>query len=165
MQNTSLVQRRDQRLQVVQREIRLRRLNSSDVIFRDVQRTLGPVVAHVQRATIYSEIRAELSHRSLVNLMTIERATNGLRNAMRHRLALCLLREEGLALTQNLFGVFALSEIARDSLHANRFAVTEDQPCADFETNTTSIFSDDVDLVNSRYFLAGFVSDHFAREI
>jgi len=88
---------------MIQREIRLRRLNSSDVIFRDVQRTLRAVVAHVQRTTIHSKIRAQLSHRSLVNLMTIQRATNGLRNAMRHRLALRLLREEGLTLTQYLF--------------------------------------------------------------
>src|SRR5262249_5117049 len=73
--------------------------------------------------------------------------------------------EEGLALTQNLFRMFTLCEIARDALYANRFAVAEDQPRADFETNTTTILRDDVDLVNGRYFLAGLVRNHFAREI
>src|ERR1044072_620703 len=165
MQNTSLVQRRDQRLEVVQREIRLGRLDSPDVIFRDVQRTLRAVVTHVQRTTIHGEIRTQISNCGLVDLVTIERATNRLRNAMRHRLTLRLLRKKGLALTQYLFGIFTLSEIARDSLHANRFSLAEDQPRADFETNATTILRNDVDLVNSRNFLAGLVSDHLAREI
>src|SRR4029079_2055778 len=134
------------------------------MIFRDVQRRFRPAAAHVQRTTINGEVRTQLSHRSLVNLVTIERAANRLRDAMRHRLTLCLLREESLALAQYLFRVFALGEVARDSLHANWFAVAEDQPRADFETNTTSILRDDVDLINGRNFLTCFVSDHLARE-
>src|SRR6185369_14733841 len=116
-----------------------------------VQRTLRAIVAHVQRTTIDSEIRTQLSHCRLVDLMTVERATNRLRNAMRHRFALRLLREKSLALPQNLFRMFTLREVARDALHANRFAVAEDQPRADFETNTMTIIRVDVDLVNSRY--------------
>src|SRR6185369_17357145 len=143
--------------QMVQREVGFGGINPADVIFRDVQRTLRAVIAHIQGTTIHGEIRAQLSHRRLINLMTIERATNRLRNAMRHRLALRLLREESLALTQYLFGMFPLGKIARDSLHANRFAIAEDQSRTDFETNTTTILGDDVDLVNSRHFLAGLV--------
>src|SRR5215813_11141416 len=84
---------------------------------------------------------------------------------MRHRLALCLLRKKSLALAQYFFRMFTLGEVARDSLHANRFTVAEDQSRTDFETNTTAILGDDFELVNSRYFLAGLVSNHFAREI
>ncbi len=61
--------------------------------------------------------------------------------------------------------MFALSQIARDSLDTHGFSIAEDQPCADFQTHTTPILRDDVDLINGRYFLAGLVSNHFAREI
>src|SRR5215470_18820408 len=114
-------------------EIRCSRLYANCVILSHIRRTPRAVVSHKERTTIDVEIRTQLFNRSLINLMTIQRAANGLRNAMSHGLALGLLGQECLTLPQRLFRMLALGEVAADSLHADRFAIAEDQARADFE--------------------------------
>ena len=50
-------------------------------------------------------------------------------------------------------------QVACDALHAYGFAVTKDQPRADFQPDATSLLRDDIDLVNSRNVLRRFVRD------
>src|SRR5262245_6560354 len=97
--------------------------------------------------------------------MTVERAADRLRDAMRHCFALGLLGYESLTLAQNLFRLLALGEIAPDSLHANRFAVTENQARADLESNAVALLRDDIDLVNSRNALTRLLLHHVARHV
>src|ERR1700752_12446 len=107
-------------------EIGSSRFNSACVIFGDVRGVPRAVVSHEQRTAVHGEIRTEFSHGSLVDLATIQRTTYRLRNAMRHSLALGLLREVSLAFAQCFFRVFAFGQITTDSLHADRFAIAED---------------------------------------
>src|SRR5689334_7006258 len=132
-----------------QREVRGSRFHSNRVILSHIRRRPSAIVSHVKRTTIYVEIRAKLSNGRLINLMTIERAANGLRDAMSHRLALDLLGQEGLTLAQRLFRMLALGEVAPDALHANGLAVSNHQTRTDFEPDTFALFRDDVDLINS----------------
>src|ERR1051325_5578633 len=148
-----------------EREIRRGRFHARSVILGHIRRTSGALVSHEERTTIDIEVRTQFLDRSLIDLMTIERAANGLRYAMSHSLALGLLGQKRLALAQRFFRMLALGEVAPDSLHADRFAVIEDQTRADFEPDSFALLRDDIDFVNSRDALARLLRHHVAREV
>src|SRR5690349_19915782 len=147
------------------REIRRGGLHSKRVILSHIRRTLRAIVSHEQRTTIDVEIRTQLLDCRLVNLMTIERAANRLRDAVSHGLTLGLLGQGCLALTQHFFRMLKLGEITSDSLHADGLAVAEDQTRADFESKSFTLFRNNVDLVNGRNTLARLLRDHLTREV
>src|SRR6185369_4547736 len=98
-------------------EIRCSRFHANRMILSHIRCRPGALVSHEERAAIDIEIRTQFSYCCLINFMTIERAANGLRNAVSHGLALRLLGQECLALAQRFFRMLALGEIASDSLH------------------------------------------------
>src|SRR5689334_4351521 len=115
-----------------ERKIGRRWFHSGRVILSHIHRAPGAIVFHEQRTTIDFEMRAEFPNRRLIDLMTIERAANRLRDAMRHRLALRLLGQVRLALAQRFLRMLALREVTPDALDADRFTVAKHQASADF---------------------------------
>jgi len=88
-----MVQRSNQRLQVGQWEVCRGGLYAFGVVFRGVRRAIPAIVTHEKRAAIDVEVRTQLTHGSLVDLVTVERTTNCLRDTMAHRFALRLLAQ------------------------------------------------------------------------
>src|SRR5687767_2776813 len=105
---TGFIQGCDQRLQVRQREVRCSRFHAYSVVLGHVCRAPRPIISHVKRATIDIQIRTEFTHSRAINLATIERTADSLRNSMAHRLTLGLLG-------QGLLSVTTLGDINADA--------------------------------------------------
>src|ERR1041385_629902 len=134
-----------------EREIRRCWFYTDRVILSHIRRRPSAVVSHKQRTTVDVEIRAQFPYCRLINLMTIERAANGLRDTMGHRLALSLLGQVGLTLAQHFFRLLALGEVTPDPLHADRLAVTEDQARADFQPDSFALLDRKSTRLNSSH--------------
>src|SRR5436305_1554385 len=147
-----------------QRKVRGSRLHAFSMIFRYVCRTLGAIVFHEERTAIDIKVRTQLSYCCLINFMTVERTANGLRDPVRHRFALRLLGQEGLTLAQRLFRMFTLSQVAPDSLDAYGFPISKDQTCTDFEPDASTVLRNDVEFVDRRFFIGGFLDHHLLHE-